>query len=458
MNFKLPRKITTALNQLNKAGYEAYIVGGCVRDMLMHKTPHDFDITTSALPEQTCEVFNGYEIIPTGIKHGTVTVLYEGEPLEITTFRTDGEYSDNRHPDSVTFTASLEKDLARRDFTMNAIAYNPSTGIIDPFNGREDIRSKIIRCVGNPDERFREDALRIMRAMRFSASLDFEIETETSRAMQNNRKLLNNIAVERIYAELIKTLSSPGYESRRVYKILTVYDKIFAEIIPEFKPCIDYSQGLKDDHLYLHGHLAASTEEAVRLTPNDYTLPLAMLLHDIGKVSCRTTNNDGEVQYPNHAEISAEMADIIMKRLKTSTSDRKAVVNIIKNHETELIDSEKDIRKQLAAMSEKQFRCCVLAHIANDTAKAMSCTDGLPMYHKILSKIPRIAKESCLSLKSLAVNGNDLSAIMKPSPALGTVLNQLLSEVINGNIENEHDTLMVRAKEIIKEPKCALPN
>lgn len=448
MHIDIPEKIQKILRRLNGSGYEAYIVGGCVRDALMGRTPHDFDITTSALPEQTCAVFSDLTVIPTGLKHGTVTVLCEGEPLEITTFRIDGEYSDNRRPDSVSFTRSVKEDLARRDFTINAIAYSPADGIVDAFGGVDDIRRGIIRCVGDPDKRFGEDALRIMRALRFAVSLGFVIEPQTAGAIKQNRALLDNIAAERVFSELTRTFSA-SLAVENIRAVLREYREVFAQIIPELRPCFDYEQRSVYHSLDLYEHTILAVETAARLTPNEYFLPLAMLLHDIGKPQCMTVDEAGKQHYYGHPAISAEMTDEIMRRLKSSTADRELVAAIVRGHDVPLTNSAKVIRRRLAAMGEERLRYCTLAHIADDSAKAEFCKERIPEYYEFLDSITETAQQSCLTVKSLAVNGRDLLAIMEPSPRMGKVLNRLLAEVVDGEIPNEREALLKRAAELI---------
>lgn len=446
MYIEIPEKILNVLRRLNAAGFEAYIVGGCVRDALMGRVPHDFDITTSALPEQTMRLFSEFAVIPTGIKHGTVTILCEGEPLEITTFRVDGKYTDSRRPDSVRFTRSIAEDLARRDFTMNAIAYNPDVGIVDEFGGEEDIRRRIIRCVGTPDERFREDALRIMRALRFAVSLGFGIERDTADSLERNCSLMNNIAVERVYSELTAMLSAWN-ASDSIRGVLREYREVFAQIIPELRPCFDYQQKSKYHTLDLYEHIIMTVETAAQLSREDYILPLAMLLHDIGKPQCMTADN-GVRHYYGHPAVSAELADKIMRRFKSSSADRKLITDIVRTHDAQLNSSAKTMRRRLAAMGEELLRYCTLAHIADDSAKAEFCRQRIPTYYEVLDKIPEVAAQSCLTVKSLAVNGRDLSAVIKPSPKMGEILNRLLSEVVDGTLPNEREALMKRAEEL----------
>ena len=365
---EIPSNITRILDMLENAGYEAYIVGGCVRDSLMGMTPHDYDVTTSALPEETERVFSGMKLIETGLKHGTVTVLSDGEPVEITTYRVDGEYHDSRRPDSVTFTRSLREDIARRDFTMNGIAYSPRRGMFDEFGGAEDIRRGIIRCIGDPEKRFREDALRIMRGMRFSASLGFQVEERTAAAMLDNRELLRNISAERIFTELSGLLTGrqSAFNMRRV---LTEFRDILAEVIPEFKATFDFEQRSKYHSLDVYQHLLASAEAAALISHGELPLTLAMLLHDIGKPERFTLDENGEGHFYGHAQVSADIAEAVLRRLKTSTALRERVCAIIKYHDIPLPENDRLLRRMLSKHGEELSRDIAMAHIADNMAK-----------------------------------------------------------------------------------------
>jgi tRNA nucleotidyltransferase (CCA-adding enzyme) len=438
----LPIYIQKILSALENSGFEAYVVGGCVRDSLMGIEPHDCDITTSALPEQTERVFGGCKVIETGIKHGTVTVLCEGNPVEITTFRTDGQYLDGRHPESVSFTRSLSEDLSRRDFTVNGIAFSPKSGYCDLFGGREDIRRGIIRCIGDPDKRFNEDALRIMRALRFAAVLGFEIEERTSEAVRENRHLLEKVSAERIFEELKKLLCGKNAE-----RVLTEFPEVFAEIIPELAPEIGYEQGSKyhDSTLWVHSARAVGAAESSE------ALRLAMLLHDIGKPACKSADENGECHYYGHAAVSAEMSDGILRRLKCSNALRERVCGIIRYHDMPIELSDKFIRRQLSRRGDL-FGDILLAHIADDSAKKPECAERIPMYRQAIEAAARISAEKpCLTAKSLAVDGNDLRAIVEPSPKMGAILKQLLDEVIDGSLPNEKPALIERARELAGE-------
>lgn len=445
---EIPSNITRILDMLENAGYEAYIVGGCVRDSLMGIQPHDYDITTSALPEETERVFSGMKLIETGLKHGTVTVLSEGEPVEITTYRVDGEYHDSRRPDSVTFTRSLREDIARRDFTMNGIAYSPKRGMFDEFGGAEDIRRGIIRCIGEPERRFREDALRIMRGMRFSSSLGFRVEEQTAEAMLDNRGLLRNISAERVFTELSGLLT--GRQSAfNISRVLTEFREILAEVVPEFRAAFDFDQRSKYHDLDVYQHLLASAEAAALISRGGLPLTLAMLLHDIGKPERFTIGDDGEGHFYGHAQVSADMAEDILRRLKTSTALRERVCAIIKYHDIPLPENDRSLRRMLSKHGEELSRNIAMAHIADNMAKKPEYRVRCADWRDLIERIPEMAKESCLTIKSLAVDGKALADIVPPSPLMGETLKFLLSGVIDGSFLNEREFLLQEAAKYI---------
>ena len=317
MTMDMPKNVDTAINLLQSAGFEAYAVGGCVRDSLLGKIPNDWDITTSAKPEDMKSVFADFHCIDTGIKHGTVTVVIDGEPLEITTFRLDGEYEDNRHPKSVTFTSNLSADLGRRDFTVNAMAYSKKTGTVDLFGGQNDLKNKIIRCVGDPDRRFNEDALRILRALRFASALDFEIEEKTAQSLLKNRALLGNISEERIAKELLKLVCGKGAK-----RILTDFAPVLFEILPELQPMYKNSHD-NPHHCYdIYEHMLIAVES---IDPEP-TLRFAMLLHDCGKPAVKKFDENGVAHFYGHQRISAEISAQILARLKVSNKFRDEIL------------------------------------------------------------------------------------------------------------------------------------
>lgn len=438
---ELPQSISEILASLEKAGHEAYIVGGCVRDSLMGAQPHDFDITTSALPQETMAVFEGYTVIPTGLKHGTVTVLCEGEPVEITTYRVDGDYADGRHPDAVRFTRSLAEDVSRRDFTMNGIAYSPTRGLFDEYGGAEDIRRGVIRCIGEADKRFNEDALRILRALRFSAVLGFAIEENTAASIRQNKGLLARVSGERILTELQKLLCG-----RNAGTVLRAYPEVFAEVIPELSPCIDYEQHSRFHSLTLYEHLV----KAVENTPAEAGIRLAMLLHDVGKPLTQTEDENGEWHFYAHAEKSAELADTALSRFHASNALRSRVGEIICYHGMVPENNDRFIRRRLSKHGLPLFRDIMLAHIADDSAKAEFAKERIPLWREIIRRAEELSEQQpCLSVKQLAVSGRELSALIPPSPKMGETLNYLLQGVIDGRFRNDRDELLVQARRFL---------
>ena len=429
-----------AMQRLRERGFEAFAVGGCVRDSLLNRIPNDWDLTTNALPEQTAQCFSDHRVIDTGIKHGTVAVLHEGELLEITTYRLDGDYADNRHPVSVTFSKELRDDLSRRDFTVNAMAYHPQVGVVDCFGGQEDLQARLIRCVGDPQTRFEEDGLRILRAIRFASVLGFTLEEQTAKAVHQCRHLLQNIAYERIREEFCKLLCGKGAVS-----ILREFSDVIAEFIPEITPSIGFDQKSKY-HCY---DVWEHTLQALEQNQNaDLLTRLCILFHDIGKPSCFTEDEKGG-HFPRHAEASVELADGIMRRLRFDNATREQALKLIQYHDVPLIAEAKHVKRALlrfgdaglTALLEIQ-RCDRLAHAAEYAV--------LPEY---LSKIPAIVQliheeNACLSLKDLAVKGNDLMALGYVGKELGAALQALLDAVIDEDLPNEKECLLNHIKKI----------
>ncbi|MCL2248541.1 MAG: CCA tRNA nucleotidyltransferase [Oscillospiraceae bacterium] len=439
----LPNKVKYIIKTLEASGFKAYAVGGCIRDSVMGKKPKDWDICTSALPEKTMEIFKSETVIPTGLHHGTVSLLLSGKLYEITTFRTDGVYSDNRRPDTVSFVTDLKADLSRRDFTINALAYNPSEGLIDPFSGIKDIERKMIRCVGDADKRFTEDALRIMRALRFSSKLSFEIEPITQEAIKRNRKLLQNIAVERIAVELDGLLIGGN-----VAEILTGYSEVLEVLIPEITPMIGFEQNNSYHHLDVWKH----TVKAVESVPPDRILRLTMLFHDIAKPQCYSETNGGGHFY-GHPKVSSEMARKILRRLKYDTRTIKTVTELIYYHDTDIALSEKSVKRWLRKLGEKNLRMLCSAKRADALAKSKerlnSQIEEIETIEKLIDKI--IVEESCFSLKDLAITGKDLIDHGIPEGGLiGEVLNELLEMVIDEKSENTREELLKNVTKLLK--------
>lgn len=433
------------LKKLERSGFEAYPVGGCVRDMLMGRVPADYDITTNALPSQIMEVFSDDKVIPTGIKHGTVTVLVNGMSFEVTTFRIDGEYSDSRRPDTVRFTDDLKDDLSRRDFTVNAIAMDSSGNIFDPYDGRNDIENRIIRCVGNPEERFSEDALRILRSLRFSSVLGFEIGEKTAAAAVSQKENLKKISSERISAELVKLLC--GVNS---VDVMLKFRDIIGQIIPELIPCFDFDQ----HSLYHKYNVYEHTVRAVNAIPSgiggENTLRLAMLLHDVGKPDMFTLDENGFGHFKGHAKASADKARIILKRLKFDNKTIDTVCEIISRH-SDKIESEKQIKRIMNKIGLDGFLMLIEAKKADNSAKHKFVLEENAEFDRFAEIARRIAVEkSCISLADMAVNGSDLIALGFKGKETGVCLNALLELIIDEILPNDRAALLDRAKEMKK--------
>lgn len=447
MTMDMPKNVDTAINLLQSAGFEAYAVGGCVRDSLLGKTPNDWDITTSAKPENMKSVFADFHCIDTGIKHGTVTVVIDGEPLEITTFRLDGEYEDNRHPKSVTFTSNLGADLGRRDFTVNAMAYSKMTGTVDLFGGQNDLKNKIIRCVGDPDRRFNEDALRILRALRFASALDFEIEEKTAQSLLKNRALLGNISEERIAKELLKLVCGKGAK-----RILTDFAPVLFEILPELQPMYKNSHD-NPHHCYdIYEHTLIAVES---INPEP-TLRFAMLLHDCGKPAVKKFDENGVAHFYGHQRISAEISAQILARLKVSNKFRDEILFLVSNHDRwELYENTEKMPRYLSKFGLdgvlnllKVMRADVLAQSPEYRYRLDQIADAEETAKNLAAQKP------CLSLSELQINGRTLMDIGIPQGRkLGAVLAQLLDEVIDGVTKNTQEALTTRAREIYSEMK-----
>ena len=416
-------------------GYEAYVVGGCVRDSILGRSPDDWDITTSAKPEQVKALF--HRTVDTGLQHGTVTVLMEKEGYEVTTYRVDGEYEDGRHPKEVTFTASLKEDLKRRDFTINAMAYNPSSGLVDLFGGLEDIERKIIRCVGDPLERFTEDALRIMRAVRFSAQLGFAIEEETRKALKVLAPNLKHVSAERIQVELVKLLMSPHPDYLRV-----AYEAgITAEFLPEFDACMTTSQNTPH-HCYTVGEHILHSLCHVRA---DKVLRITMLLHDIGKPVVRKTDENGRDHFKMHGIAGEKMAAQILRRLKFDNDTIRKVTRLVKWHDDRPEGMTKAVRRAVNRIGEDLFPYYLEVQQADMLAQSdYRRTEKQERLDKVKEAYETIINEhQCVSLKTLAVTGKDLiEAGYKPGREIGETLNRLLEVVLVDPQKNQKEILL----------------
>ena len=435
MLIHLPEEVKVILHTLQGAGCEAYAVGGCIRDSLLGRTPDDWDITTSARPEETKALFG--KTIDTGIQHGTVTVMRHGRGYEVTTYRVDGEYEDGRHPKEVTFTASLEEDLKRRDFTVNAMAYNEEDGLVDLFGGRQDLERKIIRCVGEANERFEEDALRIMRAVRFSAQLGFTIEERTKEAIRGHADRLRQVSAERIQVELTKLVTSPNPDFLRI----AWETGITAVVLPEFDRLMEQPQN-NPHHCFSVGEHTLHAMQAVR---PDKCLRLAMLLHDVAKPLCLTTDAEGIDHFHGHAQKGERMAAQILKRLRYDNHTTELVSRLVKWHDVAIAPEKKAVRRAASRMGKELFPLILEVKAADLAAQSdYQRTEKREWLERLRGLYEEIEREgNCLTIKDLAVNGRDLiQAGITPGPQLGLALQQLLEIVLEDPEKNTREYLL----------------
>ena len=434
MNITIPQEVNIILSRLEMSGYEAFCVGGAVRDSIMGIVPGDWDITTSALPEETRQVFSDFKTIDTGLKHGTLTVIIDHKPYEITTYRIDGEYGDNRHPEAVSFTRNIEDDLARRDFTVNAIAYNPKKGIVDPYGGQSDIYNSITRTVGDPHRRFNEDGLRIMRALRFSSTLGFAIDDKTAEAIHENKELLKNISAERINVELTKLLCG-----KNVFNILMEYPDVLSVIIPEIAPAVGFQQYGKKHAYDVWEHIC----HTVDTIPDDRILRLTMLLHDLGKVPTHKLNDKGDSTFKNHATVGGEMAREILTRLKSDKKTINRVSFLVGCHDFEPPESKVELKKHLKAKTPDDIRTLLIIKKSDRGALSESYRDiseGTALTLKWLKEIE--GNNECCTISQLALNGNDLLEKGYRGEEIGNILEMLLDAVIEEKTDNTKTALL----------------
>ncbi|MDF2632567.1 MAG: hypothetical protein K0Q85_1163 [Caproiciproducens sp.] len=439
MRINIPPQVEFIIKKLTAMGYEAYLVGGCVRDSILGLNPNDWDITTSALPNEIKSALSDCKLIETGVKHGTITVLIGQVPVEVTTYRVDGKYSDNRHPDDVRFTRSLKEDLARRDFTINALAYNHADGMIDCFGGAEDILNKQIRCVGEPTLRFQEDGLRILRALRFSSVLSFTIEENTSVSILKSCDLLDYIARERINCEFTKLLCGKNAEG-----ILRDYRMVIEQFLPEISPMAGFEQH-NTHHIYDVWEHTLKSVGAVEATP---VLRLTTLLHDIGKPYCYTQDEKGVGHFYGHGEKSTEMAKKILVRLKYDSVTIDTVTELVKLHDLPLSAEEKLIRHRLNQLGQNKLRLLLKVKAADTKAQNPIYWSRLDELHEIEAVVDDIiARSLCFSLKDLQVDGADILSLGIPKgPEIGRTLSTLLDAVIDGKCKNQFNDLMSYAQ------------
>jgi tRNA nucleotidyltransferase (CCA-adding enzyme) len=436
----LPEYILRCIDALEGAGFQAWAVGGCVRDAILGLTPNDYDLCTDALPEQTEAVFADHPLILNGKKHGTVGVILDKNVVEITTFRTEGDYKDNRHPEWVKFVPDIKEDLARRDFTVNAMAYSPARGFADPFGGREDLKNHILRAVGQPEQRFREDSLRILRGARFAVKYRLEPEAATEQAMAELAPLMDNLARERVWDELCKLILLADADD------LLRFAPVITQVIPELAAQLDYDQ---HNHHHIHD-LYTHTALVTAAMPQDLSLRWAALLHDIGKPATRTEDEKGEAHYHCHAQISAQMADAALLRLKAPTALRERAVLLIDRHMVWFEVSKKVLRRWISRLGFALFDHLITLQRADCIATGTAGAAELAHFDEITRLALEIqAENSCLTLKDLALNGHDLTALGYRGKAIGETLNSLLSRVLEEELPNEKAALIAALEEKI---------
>ncbi|MBQ2954126.1 MAG: HD domain-containing protein [Clostridia bacterium] len=435
----LPAGAAFVLQRLKQNGYQGYVVGGCVRDSLLNRQPKDWDVCTDALPEDMQRIFRGQHVIETGLKHGTLTVMYDHEPYEVTTFRVDGEYTDHRHPDEVRFVKDVAEDLARRDFTMNAMAWSPDTGLVDVFGGREDLAAGLIRCVGDAKMRFGEDALRIMRALRFASVYGFGIEAETSRAIHEMKGNLAGVAAERIRVELAKLLCGRG-----VGAILREYADVIFAVLPQLAPMHGFDQRTPFHAYDVWEH----TVRAVESVPPTEVLRLTMLLHDSGKPAAFTMDERGVGHAYGHPVISVQIAEEILAYLRVDHATRDRVLLLVEAHDMGVTSERTQLKRRLHKLGEEALWELIEVKRADalgkGTEEAAVIEARMDAVRQALRNL--LAEQPCVTLRDMAVNGRDLMAEGVTGKALGETLNWLLGEVINERLPNEREALMAAAR------------
>ena len=436
---KLPKPVMQCMTLLENAGFACYCVGGCVRDWLLGLTPHDYDLCTAATPDQIKAIFADRQLVLAGAKHGTVGVVADGGVIEITTFRTESGYQDNRHPDHVEFVTDIAADLARRDFTVNAMAWSPNRGLCDPFGGTRDLEAKILRAVGDPAARFQEDSLRILRGVRFAVRFRLQPEEHTLAAMKNLAHLMDNLARERVFDELCKLLPLVTAAD------LGLYDKVLAAAIPELVPTIGFVQH-NHHHAYdVFTHTAHGGQEV----PTEPALRWAALLHDIGKPDTFTLDEAGQGHFYGHADVSADKADRVLLRLKAPTALREQVVLLVKLHMTKIVPEKKCVRRWLSRLGAETLNALITLQEADMGSKGTGKPVEIGQFSELRRLIAQIHAESnCLCIKDLAVNGHDLMALGFTGKAVGTGLNALLEQVLEENLPNEKQALLQYLKEM----------
>ncbi len=433
---ELPKYVQACLLRLEDAGFACYAVGGCVRDACLGLIPHDYDLCTSATPQQIKDLFSEHSLVCAGEKHGTVGIITENGVVEITTFRTEGGYEDNRHPSWVEFVTDIDADLARRDFTVNAMAYSPIRGFADPFGGQADLKNHVLRAVGDPETRFREDSLRILRGVRFAVRYGLTLDAETEKAMVALAPLMDNLARERVFDELCKLLPLVNAED------LLRFAPVLTQVIPQLAPMVGFQQHSPHHAYNIYTHTAHVTANVSK----DLALRWAALLHDVGKVPTFALDENGRGHFKGHAQESAKMAEEILLRLKAPTDLRKRVVFLIDKHMVLLTDDRKTLRRQLSRWGAEALSQLIALQ------KADFCGKGITGVHMDFAAIEQalsdlLVENACLQIKDLAVNGNDLLALGYSGKQIGTILNALLQQVLDESLPNEKQALLEAATE-----------
>lgn len=438
-----PAEVREVLRRLNMSGHEAYVVGGCVRDMLRGMEPHDYDVASSAEPGEVKEIFSRLGTVDVGILHGTVGVKTEsGSIVEVTAFRRDGTYSDFRRPDFVTFTKNIEDDLSRRDFTINSIAADIDGNTVDPFGGANDLKAHLIRCTGDAERRFSEDALRIMRALRFASTLDFEIEERTKEAIHEKKELLLKIAPERVFSELKKMLCGRG-----VFRVLTEFSDVVCTVIPELSPSVGFEHKSKY-HIY---DVYTHTAKAIEASPPQRGVRLALLFHDSGKPYC-FTEECGVRHFKGHPEASEKIAETALRRLRCDSKTLNEVRFLCKMHDMTIVPEEKSVRRLMSKYTFEQIEKLCAVREADSEAHSPEFRGRGEEAREILKIAERIQSEKqCVSRGDMEVNGRDVMEFGFSGAEVGRVLQILLDKVISGEAENERESLLGLIEEIRDE-------
>ncbi len=441
MDIRMPGPVRDVLDRLEASGFEGWLVGGCVRDSLLGRDPQDWDVTTNARPEEIQRAMGGLQTYDVGIRHGTVTVLSGGMPVEATTYRADGAYPDHRRPESVAFSDSLEEDLARRDFTVNALAWHPARGLADPFGGREDLEKRLLRAVGEPRRRFEEDALRILRGLRFAATLGFTLEEETDRALREKRELLGVVSGERVREEMTRLLC--GEQAARV---LREHPEVVFTVLPELAPLEHCAQ----ETPYHCWDVWEHTLHAVEAAPPQAEVRWAALLHDCGKPEVKTVDAAGQAHFYGHDRRGEEITRGVLERLRFSAAQREEIAGLVGLHGTPLDPPEKRVRRLMSRLGPEGFFRLTALKKADAAAHAPAFRAERTRWVEQAEDLARelLAHREPLGVRELAVNGRDLQqAGMDPGPAMGGLLRRLLEQVWDGGLPNEKEPLLQAARE-----------